>query len=548
MKKEMLVTENIDLKNIPETTTVPRRHQKLSVVWIIPVIAAIVALGIAVQRILMEGPTITITFAKAEGLEIGKTFVKYKEVDIGRVTKVELSKDFRKVVVTAKIDKSAAGLLVEDTKFWIEQPRASLSGVSGIGTLLSGNYISLEPGKSRQEKQAFTGLEIPPPITFDEQGKRFVLKTTTLGSIVNGSPLYYRQFNVGQVIGYDLSGKGDSINIEVFVRAPYDKYVTDQTLFWQASGIDISMGSEGFSLRTQSFLSMLVGGIAFETPPLAENSKTASEKTVFTLFNSRLEAMAKPEKLITSYVLYFNETLNGLHVGAPVTYFGLPVGEVTSVVLEFVPQKNNVRPRVDIAVYPNRFMTHLQNESVIHEKVLSETQRHSFVKNAVDRGLRAQLRSGNLLTGKLYVALDIFPKAPKVKIDWARSPVEMPVVPSDLEDLQEKLNTIFAKIEKIPIEEISEGSKTLLAITNKLLLRVDKETLPELTNTLEQLKQVLANADTTLVNKDAPTQHQLREALTEITRTAQAIRNLTEYLEKNPEALIRGKKEEVKNE
>ncbi|MGB5218203.1 MAG: MlaD family protein [Smithella sp.] len=542
------MTENIDLKNIPETTTVPRRHNKLSVVWIIPLIAAVVALGIAVQRILMEGPTITITFVKAEGLEIGKTFVKYKEVAIGHVTKVELSKDFRKVVVTAKIDKSAAGLLLEDTKFWIEQPRASLSGVSGFGTLLSGNYIGLEPGKSRKEQHEFTGLEIPPSITFDEQGKRFVLKTTTLGSIVNGSPLYYRQFNVGQVIGYDLSENGESINIEVFVRAPYDKYVTDQTFFWQASGIDISMGSEGFSVRTQSFLSMLVGGIAFETPPFSEDAKTAGEKAVFTLFNSRLEAMAKPEKMITPYVLYFNETLNGLHVGAPVTYFGLPVGEVTSVVLEFMPQKNNVRPRVDIVVYPNRFFTHLQKTSVMHEKVLNEAQPHSFVQNAVERGLRAQLRRGNLLTGKLYVALDIFPKAPKVKIDLARSPVEMPVVPSDLEDLQDKLNAIFAKIEKIPIEEISDGSKTLLATTNNLLRRVDKETLPELTKTLDQLERLLANADTTLVGKDAPTQYQLREALTEITRAAQGIRNLTEYLEKNPEALIRGKQEGDKNE
>ncbi|HQN71750.1 MAG TPA: MlaD family protein, partial [Smithella sp.] len=406
------MTENIDLKNIPETATVPRKHRKFSVVWIIPMIAAVIALGIAVQRILMEGPTITITFAKAEGLETGKTLVKYKEVDIGHVTKVELSKDFRKVVVTAKINKSAAGLLVGDTKFWIEQPRASLSGVSGFGTLLSGNYIGLEPGKSKKERHEFTGLEVPPSITFDEEGKRFVLKTNTLGSIVNGSPLYYRQFNVGQVIGYDLAGDGNSINIEVFVRAPYDKYVTDQTRFWQASGVDVSVGSEGFSVRTQSVLSMLIGGIAFETPSSSEEAKIAGEKAVFTLFNSRVEAMAKPEKIVTPYVLYFNETLNGLYVGAPVTYFGLPVGEVTSVGLEFMPRKNDVRPRVDIVVYPSRFLTHLKEMSAMNKKVSVDTERHTFIQNAVDRGLRAQLRSGNLLTGKLYVALDIFPKAP----------------------------------------------------------------------------------------------------------------------------------------
>ena len=542
------MTEDIDLKNIPETTTVPRKHRKFSVVWIIPLIAAIVALGIAVQQLLMEGPSITITFIKAEGLETGKTFVKYKEVEIGHITKVELSKDFRQVVVTAKINKSAAGLLVDDTKFWIEQPRASLSGVSGFGTLLSGNYIGLEPGKSKKERHEFTGLEVPPSITFDEEGKRFVLKTTTLGSIVNGSPLYYRQFNVGQVIGYDLAGDGESINVEVFVRSPYDKYVTNQTRFWQASGIDVSVGSEGFSVRTQSVLSMLIGGIAFETPPSSEDAKAAGEKAVFTLYNSRVEAMAKPEKIVTSYVLYFNETLNGLYAGAPVTYFGLPVGEVTSVGLEFMPQKNDVRPRVDIVVYPSRFLTHLKKMSVMNEKVSIDAERHTFVQNAVDRGLRAQLRSGNLLTGKLYVALDIFPKAPKVKIDWAKSPVEMPVVPSGLQDLQDKMNDILAKVEKIPIDELSTDAKTLLETTNTLLKRVDQEALPELTKTLNQLEQVLANADTTLVGKDAPTQYQLRETLAEITRAAQGISRLTEYLEKNPEALIRGKQEGNKNE
>jgi paraquat-inducible protein B len=541
VKKETPVTENIDLTNIPETATTPGSRKKISVVWIIPLIAALVALGIAVQRIMMEGPTITIMFTKAEKIEKGKTFVKYKEVEIGHVTKVELSNNFQKVVVTAKINKSAAGLLVEDTKFWIEQPRASLSGVSGFGTLLSGNYIGLEPGKSKNEQSEFTGLDVPPNITFDEPGRRFVLKTTTLGSIVNGSPLYYRQLNVGQVIGYDLAGDGEYIKIDVFVRAPYDKYVTDRTCFWQASGIDVSVGTEGFSVRTQSVLSMLIGGIAFETLPSSGDAIIAKEKTAFTLFNSRLEAMAKPEDIINPYVLYFSETLNGLSVGAPVTYFGLPVGEVTSVGLEFDPGKNNVRPRVDIALYPRKFFAHMKKSSSLNAKNLSDTERRIFVQNAVERGLRAQLRSGNLLTGKLYIALDNFPNAPKAKIDWAKSPPEMPVTPSGLQDLQNKLNFIFAKLEKIPIEEISADVKTLLATTDNLLKHADQKTLPELNKTLDELQRVLANVDTTMVGKDAPAQYQLREALTEITKTAQSIRSLSEYLEKNPEALIKGK-------
>jgi paraquat-inducible protein B len=538
------MTDNNDLTNVPETTTVPRKRKRFSVVWIIPLVAAIVALGIAVQRILTEGPTITIIFSKAEGIEAGKTFVKYKEVDIGHVTKVKLSGDFQKVVVTAKIDKSAAGLLVDDTKFWIEQPRASLSGISGISTLLSGNYIGLEPGKSNKEGREFTGLEIPPPITFDQPGRRFMLQNTTLGSIGNGSPLYYRQLNVGQVIGYDLAEDGGSVKIEVFVRAPYDKYVTDQTRFWQASGIDVSLGTEGFSVRTQSVLSMLIGGIAFETPPSAEDPKPAAEKAVFTLFNSRMEALANPETIFTHYVLYFNETLRGLNVGAPVMYLGLPVGEVTAVGLEHNPDKDRVRPRIEIVVYPTRFLKHVKKSSDLTAMSQIKAERQAFMQNQINRGLRAQLRSGNVLTGQLYIALDFFPHMPKVKIDWAKSPTELPVVPSGLQDLQNKLSSILTKIEKMPLDDIGADLKKLIATVDSLLKRIDGETLPEVKKTLEDLKRVLVNIDATLVGKDAPTQQQLRDALQEVTRAAQGISGLTEYLERNPESLLRGKTQE----
>jgi len=538
------MTDNIDLTNVPETTIVPKRRMRFSVVWIIPIVAALVALGIAVQRILSEGPTITIVFKEAEGIEAGKTFIKYKDVNIGQVKTVKLSTDFTKVVVTAKIDKSAAGLIVDDARFWIERPRATLSGISGIGTLLSGNYIGLEPGKSKRERREFTGLEVPPTITFGQPGRRFVLQTASLGSIGNGSPVYYRQLNVGQVIGHDLAEDGRSVKIDVFVRAPYDKYVTDQTRFWQASGIDVSLGAEGFSVHTQSVLSLLIGGIGFETPPLVEDPKPAAEKAVFALFSSRAEALANPETITTHYVLYFNETLRGLNVGAPVTYLGLPMGEVTAVGLEYSPEKNSVRPRVDIVVYLTRFLKHVKKSPDLDAKAQIKTERQVFMQHQIDRGLRVQLRSGNVLTGQLYVAFDIFPDAPKMKIDWTKSPTELPVVPSGLQDLQNKINGILAKIDRMPLDGIGTDLKKLLVTTDGLLKRIDGETLPEVKKTLEDLKRVLVNIDATLVGKDAPTQQQLRETLQEVTRAAQGVSGLTEYLERNPEALIRGKVQE----
>jgi paraquat-inducible protein B len=346
------------------------------------------------------------------------------------------------------------------------------------------------------------------------------------------------------VIGYDLAEDGGLIKIEVFVRAPYDKFVTNDTRFWQAGGIDVSLGTEGLSVHTQSVLSMLIGGIAFETPPSTEEQKPAKEKAVFELFSSRTQALANPESIVTSWVIYPSETLRGLNVGAPVVYRGLSIGEVTDVGFEYNPETNSAKPRVDFVVYPTRLLKHTKKSPGLGVKAQSEKWRQTFIQAEVDRGLRAQLRSGSLLTGQLYVALDIFPDAPKVKIDWTKSPAELPVVPSGMQELQNKVNSILTKIDKVPVDAIGENLKNSLARLDGVLKHMDGETLPEVKTTLEELKRVLASIDATMVGKDAPTQQQLRDTLQEISKAAQGVSGLTEYLEKNPEALIRGKTQE----
>ncbi|MEN6373952.1 MAG: MlaD family protein [Smithella sp.] len=539
------MAEQIDLDNIPQAAVVPKKKMRFSVVWIIPVVAAVVAIGIAVQRILSEGPTITIVFKAAEGVEAGKTFVKYKDVNIGQVKTVKLSSDYTKVVVTAKIDKSAEGLIVEDAEFWVEQPRVTLSGVSGIGTLLTGNFIGLRMGKSKQVKHKFIGRDAPPAVTVDQPGRIFMLQADNLGSVGIGSPLYYRRLNVGQVIGYDLAGDGKSLQIKIFVNAPYDKYVTNETRFWEASGIDVSMGASGFTVETQSVVSMLVGGIAFEAPSLMMETKPADANAVFTLFRNRATAMTQHETIVTPYVLYFDESLVGLSVGAPVTYRGLPVGEVTAVGLEYDPAKELIRPRVDIQLYPSRFMSHVKKSAALDEQAKSEGGLRAFLQKLMDKGgVRAQLRSGNILTGQLYVAFDNFRGVPKVKIDWTKTPAELPVMPSGMEDLKIKINNVLAKLDRIPLAAIGEDMKKLLTGLNGLVKRVDRDVLPELKTTLEDLNRVLKSTDATLVGKDAPAQQEMRDALQEVRRAAQAISGLVDYLERNPEALVRGKTQE----
>src|SRR5215831_4691228 len=265
------MAEPPDLDELPQATVTPPKRSRISVIWIVPILAALVAIGIAVQRFLSEGPTITIVFTAAEGIEAGKTPIKYKDVAIGRVTKIELSNGFTRVRVTAKIEKHAAPLMVQDAKFWVVRPTISLSGVSGLSTLLSGNYIGFEPGTSDKTETAFVGLDVAPIVT-EQRGRSFTLTANDLGSLDIGSPIYYRRILVGQVTEFFLAADGNSVRIKIFINAPYDKFVFSETRFWNASGFDVSLGADGVNVRMQSLVALLVGGLTFDLPPFVTKS------------------------------------------------------------------------------------------------------------------------------------------------------------------------------------------------------------------------------------------------------------------------------------
>jgi paraquat-inducible protein B len=494
-------------------------------------------------------------------VEAGKTFIKYKDVNIGQVTTVQLSDDYTKVTVTAKIAKSAEGLIVEDAKFWVVEPRVTLSGVSGLGTLLSGNYIGFGPGKSNKRQRMFTGLEVAPIITLDQPGRQFVLQTESLGSLGIGSPVYYRRLQAGQVIAYNLASDGKAIQVKVFVNTPYDQYVNPETRFWNASGVDVSVGAGGVEVRTQSLVALLAGGLAFETPPFALKTEPAAANTVFTLYHDQTTAMKQPEAVAAHYVLYFNESLRGLSVGAPVTLVGLPAGEVTSVGFDLDPVTFNIRGRVEFAAYPERLVARLSARQTAVGETFGQNvqQRHALFQHLVEkRGLRAQLRSGSLLTGQLYVAFDYYPNAPQATIDWSQEVPELPAVPSTVQDIEAKLTSIAAKLDNLPYEAIgADLTKALAALaqtlksTDKAVNRLDTEITPGLKTTLDGLHGALATADgmlkstnATLVGEDAPAQQELRNTLLEITRAARSLRLLADFLERHPESLLRGKSKE----
>lgn len=533
-----------ELSDIPEAVVEPKRRHSLQLVWLIPIVAAIIGGTLAVKTYLQKGPTITISFKTGEGLEAGKTKIKYKNVEVGLVTSVTIAKDLSNVIVTAEMLKGVTPYLVEDTRFWVVRPRISGGSVTGLGTLMGGSYIGIDVGKSKQPLKEFKGMETQPVITMDVPGRRFLLHSSDLGSLDIGSPIYFRRIQVGQVASYELDKGGAGVTFTIFVNAPYDAYVKANTRFWNASGIDLTMDAGGLKLDTQSVVSILIGGIAFQTLDEGGEAPPTSPNTAFTLFTNRDEAMKHRDTLSQSYVLIFKESVRGLAVGAPVDFRGLTVGEVTGIHVKIDTHTKGINMLVDIRYYPER----LRSRAVGPLPSLKEHQ--TVFTKMVENGLRAQLKSGNLLTGQLYIAFDFFPDAPKAKINWTANPPQIPTTPGSMVELQASLTQIMKKLEKLPLDEVvgdlRQTVQTLdatLKSADKMVQRVDTELVPEVRITLEEARKTLAAAKQTL-SADAPLQQDLREALRELARTAVSLRTLTDYLDRHPESLLRGKQED----
>jgi paraquat-inducible protein B len=522
------------LSPIADSTAVTRKRTRISLVWFIPVVAALVGVWVAVTRVLSEGPKITIIMQSAEGLEAGKTKIRYNGVDIGTVTAIRLSDDHEHVITTAQMAPKTEGFLAEDTKFWVVRPRISGANVTGLGTLISGAYIGLEIGQSKEPKRDFIALETPPVITGEIPGSLFVLKTTTLGSLDFGTPLFFRRLQVGEVSSYELDKDGKFLTVKVFVRAPYDQYVNPNTRFWHASGIDVSLSASGLTVQTQSVLSILIGGIAFETAATAPLLPPAEANTVFTLYDTRAQAFEPAAQNPQTYQLIFNESVRGLMPGAPVEFRGIQIGEVADVRAQIDLKTFAFAVPVTIHLDPRRLGV---NVLELKPGVGLETMRRKFIDSLVAHGVRAQLRTGNLLTGALYVAFDFLPGAPPATVDWSQQPVQLPTVPGQLQATEATVEEIIKKVDRMPLKEIGDNLRKVTA---------------DLDLTLLSARGTLVSAQGTLVNTNNLTGpnsvqvQQLENTLREVSGAARSVRVLADYLERHPEALLRGKKGEAK--
>jgi len=528
-------TDRPTLGDLPKPAVKTKRQ--FSIVWLIPLVAALIGAWLAYRALAEKGPTITITFENAEGLEAGKTKVKYKDVEIGQVESIRLSKDLSKVVLTANLVKEAEQYLSENTRFWVVRARVTASQITGIGTIFSGAYIGIDPGKSGKASRAFKGLETPPILMTGEAGRIFVLRADQLGSIDVGVPVYFRQIKVGQVVAYELNKDGQAVTIKIFVNAPYDGLVRENTRFWNAGGIDVSLDAGGVKVNTESLMSILLGGVAFETPVSLDPGEVAKEGYLFRLYDSREKSYQKTYLVKRYFLLYFNESVRGLTRGAPVEFRGIKVGQVVDVTLEFNREKLQFRIPVLIEFEPER-LTLTGGTPDPQERI---------VDKLVDRGLRAQLRTGSFLTGQLFVDLDFYPNAPPRHVVYAGKYPEIPTTPATLQAVSEAVNKFVDRLEKLPLEdvvtELREGIKGLnetITVTKGLVSRLGAEVAPQAKATLEQAEKTLASVER-VVSSDAPLSQDLQQALREFAEAARSIRVLTDYLERNPDSIIFGK-------
>ena len=526
----------------PEAVTVPGKRWRIQWIWLVPIVAVLVGIWLAVQAVMSQGPTITISFRTGEGLEAGKTKIKFKDVDIGVVKKVALSKDYKNVIATAELTRDATEMLVDDTRFWVVRPRIAGGTVSGISTLLSGAFIGMDIGHAKQERRDYSGLEIPPVFASDVPGREFVLKAADLGSVDVGTPVYFRRLQVGQVTSFDLDKDGGGVTLHVFINAPYDRYVNSDSRFWQAGGIDVTLGTEGVQINTQSVVSILVGGLAFETPTASLDRPEAPVKALFPLFATRADAMKQHDRIVETYVFNFQGSVRGLVVGAPVDFRGITVGEVSAIYTRFDPATRQISIPVEVKIYPERFTSRYVSEP--RGGRLGDDPR-ALADFLVERGLRGQLKTGSLITGQLYIALDFFPNAPKAQVDWSRTPPELPTTPSGLQSLQESLNRIVARLDSLPLEQIGKNAQQTLANTAQLMRNLNTQVVPQAKSALTAAQATLDTANTAL-QPDSALQQDTSDAVRELARTAASFRALSDYLQRHPEALLRGKADDAK--
>jgi len=400
-------------------------------------------------------------------------------------------------------------------------------------------YVGMKTGTATLRQRHFVGLENPPSLSHGPRGRELQLYAARAGSLAIGAPVYFRQFQVGRVIDENLLPDG-STRVTVFVEAPYDGFVKPVTRFWNASGIDVSLGADGLNVQTESLAAVLAGGLAFDDGPTEAVTAAAVIPGEFTLYKNETEAMAPPDGAPHYVRMRFSQALRGLETGAPVEFVGVNIGSVVAVDLGYEPRDKSFPVIVTAKLYPRR-MGQAYEALAAQGKTESEETLAAFVGTLVNRGLRAQPRSASLLTGKLYIALDFLPASPRAAFDASIRPLELPTVNGSFQQLEANVGRLVQKVNDLPLEQITSDLHTDLQDLHETLSELHTRVLPSAVDTLSALHGTLDSAERTL-DVESPLQRGLTDTLSESRSTLQAVRELADYLDRHPDALLRGRR------
>ncbi|CAH2601623.1 Paraquat-inducible protein B [Rhodovastum atsumiense] len=543
---------------------VQTRRRPFQMIWLIPLVAAVIAGFLAWHSLRQRGPTITITWRTGDGLQAGQTKVRHKAVELGTVRSVELSDDMKQVIATVEMQRQATRFLTGNARFWVVRPRIASGSLAGIETLVSGAYIELDPGAPGGESESrFTGLEEPPAIRSDEPGRTFRLQATRLGSLSVGSPVFFRDIEAGEMLNFDLGANGRQLTLQVFIRSPYDRFVHEGTHFWNASGVSVDLGASGVQLQLESLRAVLAGGIAFDTSEAAQKTEPSPAGATFTLYPNEAAARVAGYKERITFATYVEGSVRGLAAGAPVEFYGIQIGNVTDVQLQFDPDTKLARVAVRMELQPERFMheiTHTRSPLTVS-------------RGLVQRGLRAQLRTANYLTGQMFVALDFFPNAPAAEVLEEDGVIVLPTMPGGLDSITASIGGMVQKLNNLPLEEIAKNLNDTLAgasavansgdlrdslrqlaatltTTQELVRRLNAgvapalQRIPEmaqtLQSTLERANGLVGSAEAGY-GRNSQFRRDIERLMGQVSDAARSLRLLADYLNAHPEALLRGR-------
>jgi paraquat-inducible protein B len=520
----------------PEVKEPQIRRRRISPIWILPIVAVLVAAYLAYTAFAEKGPVITITFKSASGLQAGKSPIKDRDIELGVVTSIEPSPDLSHVILTAQMNKIAAPHLSDSSHFWVVRPRLGLTSFSGLETLISGNYVEMDPGASGPARRDFNGLDEPPIVRSDEPGTSFVVTTGKIGSLRSGSPVFLRGIVVGEVIAYTFTGTEQQIPVRIFVKKPYDALIREGTQFWNASGISFSTGPDGFRVQLESLEAVLAGGIAFDTADNARDSTPAKADAVFALYDDRDAAVAAGFTTRARFLVEFTGSVRGLEVGAPVVVQGIPIGRVISFHLVVDAAAHTVRVPIVIEIDPTL-------ATVLNMPSSEQIGKGDFMRAMVGLGLRAQLRTASLITGSLIVTLDFFPDAPRAEVVERDNYLMIPTVPSEMENLTHSVSQTLDKIAALPLDQIASDVRGTLDAARKLLSDTDTHEGPLLTSLqrTSQSADMVLNSVVSGYGSNSQVHAEISSLLRELQDTSRAVKVLANYLEQHPSSLIRGK-------